>query len=98
MLTLANAPRNQISEQVVDDPVEVVAALETAGDVRALLVRGEGDVFSAGADVNLLRAASATTSVFIGVSTSPAASRRFVADGVSCTRLAGWLSLCCSST
>lgn len=53
MLTLANPPLNQISEQVVDDLVDVVATLEAAADVRALLVRGEGDVFSAGADVQL---------------------------------------------
>jgi enoyl-CoA hydratase/carnithine racemase len=44
VLTLANPPLNQISERVVDDLVEVVAALEAADDVRALLVRGEGDV------------------------------------------------------
>ena len=42
VLTLANPPLNQISEQVVDDLVEVVAALEAADDVRALLVRGDG--------------------------------------------------------
>ena len=53
VLTLANAPLNQISEQVVDDLADVVDALEAADDVRALLVRGDGDVFSAGADVNL---------------------------------------------
>ena len=59
VLTLANPPLNQISEQVVDDLVEVVAALEAADDVRALLVRGEGDVFSAGADVELFAGRSA---------------------------------------
>ena len=59
VLTLANPPLNQISEQVVDDLVEVVAALESADDVRALLVRGEGDVFSAGADVALFAGRSA---------------------------------------
>jgi enoyl-CoA hydratase/carnithine racemase len=44
VLTVANPPVNQISEQVVNDLVEVVAALEAADDVRALLVRGEGDI------------------------------------------------------
>jgi enoyl-CoA hydratase/carnithine racemase len=59
VLTLDNPPLNQISEQVVDDLVEVVAALEAADDVRALLVRGAGDVFSAGADVKLFAGRSA---------------------------------------
>ena len=53
VLTLANPPLNQISERVVDDLFEVVATLEAAVDLRALLVRGEGEVFSAGADVQL---------------------------------------------
>ena len=33
VLTLTNPPLNQISEQVVDDLVEVVAALEAADDL-----------------------------------------------------------------
>jgi len=59
VLTLANPPLNQINGQVVDDLVEVVTALEADDDVRALLVRGEGDVFSAGADVQLFAGRSA---------------------------------------
>ena len=48
LLTLDNPPLNQISEQVVDDLEDVVAALEAADDVRALLVRGAGEVFDKG--------------------------------------------------
>ena len=59
LLTLTNPPLNQISQEVVDDLVEVVAALEAADDLRALLVRGEGDLFSAGADVGLFSGRSA---------------------------------------
>ena len=59
LLTLDNPPLNQISERVVDDLEEVVAALEAADDVRALLVRGAGEVFSAGADVRLFARRSA---------------------------------------
>jgi len=53
VLTLDNPPLNQISEQVIDELEEAVAALEAADDVRALLVRGAGEIFSAGADVRL---------------------------------------------
>jgi enoyl-CoA hydratase/carnithine racemase len=53
VLTLANPPLNQVSEQVVGDLVQAVADLEAADDVRTLLVRGDGDIFSAGADVRL---------------------------------------------
>jgi enoyl-CoA hydratase/carnithine racemase len=52
VLTLDNPPLNQISGQVVDDLTAAVDTLETT-DVRALLVRGSGEVFSAGADVKL---------------------------------------------
>jgi enoyl-CoA hydratase/carnithine racemase len=58
VLTLDNPPLNQISGQVVDDLTVAVDALE-ATDVRALLVRGTGDLFSAGADVNLFAGRSA---------------------------------------
>jgi enoyl-CoA hydratase/carnithine racemase len=44
---------------VVDDLADVITALEAADDVRALLVRGTGDVFSAGADVKLFAGRSA---------------------------------------
>jgi enoyl-CoA hydratase/carnithine racemase len=60
VLTLDNPPLNPVSEQVVDDLTESVTGLETADDVRALLVRGAGDVFSAGADVRLFAGRSAS--------------------------------------
>jgi enoyl-CoA hydratase/carnithine racemase len=53
VLTLANPPLNQISEQVIDDLVAAVESVAATHGIRALLVRGEGDVFSAGADVRL---------------------------------------------
>jgi enoyl-CoA hydratase/carnithine racemase len=59
VLTVDNPPLNQISEQVVDDLAGVVAALEADDDVRALLVRGAGDVFSVGADVRVFAGHSA---------------------------------------
>jgi enoyl-CoA hydratase/carnithine racemase len=59
VLTLDNPPLNQISEQVVDDLTDAVAELEAASDVRALVARAEGEVFSAGADVRLFAGRSA---------------------------------------
>jgi enoyl-CoA hydratase/carnithine racemase len=53
VLTLDNPPLNQINAQVLEDLVTAVAEVEAAAEVRALLVRGAGDVFSAGADVRL---------------------------------------------
>ena len=52
---LDNPPLNQIDQDVIDSLVATVAQLENAADLRAVLLRGEGDVFSAGADVNLFR-------------------------------------------
>jgi len=52
-LILDNPPLNQIDREVITDLIAAVERLEGADDVRAVLVRGAGDVFSAGADVNL---------------------------------------------
>jgi enoyl-CoA hydratase/carnithine racemase len=53
IMTLANPPLNQIDEALITDLLGVVEELEGANGIRALLVRGDGEVFSAGADVNL---------------------------------------------
>jgi enoyl-CoA hydratase/carnithine racemase len=53
VLTLANPPLNQINQDVVGDLGAAVDAIEADAGVRALLVRGDGDVFSAGADVKM---------------------------------------------
>ena len=58
VLTLDNPPLNQISGEVVDDLIAAVDTLE-GSDVRALLVRASGDLFSAGADVQLFAGRSA---------------------------------------
>jgi enoyl-CoA hydratase/carnithine racemase len=52
---LDNPPLNQIDQEVIADLIAVVGRLEEASDVRAVLVRADGDVFSAGADVKLFR-------------------------------------------
>jgi enoyl-CoA hydratase/carnithine racemase len=53
VLTLDNPPLNLISEELIRDLLDAIGAVETAPGVRALLVRGNGKVFSAGADVAL---------------------------------------------
>jgi enoyl-CoA hydratase/carnithine racemase len=55
IVTLENPPLNQIDEEVVNDLGAVVAELENAAGLRAVLLRGSGDVFSAGADVSLFK-------------------------------------------
>jgi enoyl-CoA hydratase/carnithine racemase len=54
-VVLDNPPLNQIDQDVIDGLVAAVAQLENADDLGAVLLRGEGDVFSAGADVNLFQ-------------------------------------------
>src|SRR5712692_7921782 len=54
-VTLDNPPLNQIDEELIADLAAVVAELEGADGLRAVLVRGNGDVFSAGADVKLFQ-------------------------------------------
>jgi enoyl-CoA hydratase/carnithine racemase len=53
IITLDNPPLNQITERVVAGLLAAIDEVERAPGLRALLVRGEGQVFSAGADVNL---------------------------------------------
>jgi enoyl-CoA hydratase len=50
VLVIDDPPLNLFGPELVGD---VLAALDEAGDVRALLVRAEGDVFTGGADVNV---------------------------------------------
>jgi enoyl-CoA hydratase/carnithine racemase len=55
IITLENPPLNQIDEELVDDLGSAVSGLEKAAGLRAVLLRGSGDVFSAGADVGLFK-------------------------------------------
>ncbi len=59
IVTLENPPLNQIVEELVTELLGVVAELEGSDGIRALLMRGDGDVFSAGADVSLFRGRAA---------------------------------------
>ena len=59
LLTLDNPPLNLISEELIRDLHDAIGAVETAREVRALLMRGNGKVFSAGADVALFAGKSA---------------------------------------
>ena len=59
LLTLDHPPLNLISEELIGDLLDAIGEVETAGGVRALLVRGNGKVFSAGADVALFAGKSA---------------------------------------
>ena len=59
LLTLDNPPLNLISEELIGDLLDAIGEVETAREVRALLVRGNGKVFSAGADVALFAGKSA---------------------------------------
>src|SRR2546427_2001983 len=53
VVTLDSPPLNLIGEALIGDLVAAVDQVEATDDLRALLVRGEGKVFSAGADVRL---------------------------------------------
>jgi enoyl-CoA hydratase/carnithine racemase len=53
IVTLANPPLNQLNAELISDLSDAVDKVEAADGLRALLVRGDGDVFSAGADVSL---------------------------------------------
>jgi enoyl-CoA hydratase/carnithine racemase len=53
IITLDNPPLNQIGEPLIADLTEAIAQVEGARGLRALLLRGNGDVFSAGAEVEL---------------------------------------------
>jgi enoyl-CoA hydratase/carnithine racemase len=52
-LTLDSPPLNLIGQQLIADLLDALDAVEQADGLRALLLRGEGKVFSAGADVAL---------------------------------------------
>src|SRR3989442_14613072 len=51
--TLDNPQLNLIGQELIDDLVMAIGQVEAAGGLRALVLRGEGKVFSAGADVKL---------------------------------------------
>jgi enoyl-CoA hydratase/carnithine racemase len=52
-VTLDNPPLNLIGQELIDDLVIAIGQVEAADGLRALVLRGEGKVFSAGADVKL---------------------------------------------
>jgi enoyl-CoA hydratase/carnithine racemase len=53
-LLLDNPPLNLIDEQLIGDMLAAISEVEAADSLRALLLRSDGKVFSAGADVALL--------------------------------------------
>ena len=52
-ITLRNPPMNQIGEELIADLAAALEQVEQAQGLRALMLKGDGDVFSAGAEVNL---------------------------------------------
>jgi enoyl-CoA hydratase/carnithine racemase len=52
-VTLASPPLNLIGQQLISDLLVALDQVEAAAGLRGLLLRGEGKVFSAGADVAL---------------------------------------------
>jgi len=52
-VTLASPPLNLIGQQLISDLLAALDQVEAAEGLRALVLRGEGKVFSAGADVAL---------------------------------------------
>jgi len=52
-ITLRNPPMNQIGEELIADLIAAIEKVERAQGLRALMLKGDGDVFSAGAEVNL---------------------------------------------
>ena len=52
-VTLDSPPLNLIGQELIDDLLAAIGDVEAADGVRALILRGEGKVFSAGADVAL---------------------------------------------
>jgi enoyl-CoA hydratase/carnithine racemase len=53
IVTLDSPPMNLIGDEMIAALLTVVGEVEAAHGLRALLLRGEGEVFSAGADVRL---------------------------------------------
>jgi enoyl-CoA hydratase len=58
-VTLDSPPLNLIGQELVADLLAAFSQVETAHGLRALVLRGEGNVFSAGADVALFAGMSA---------------------------------------
>jgi enoyl-CoA hydratase/carnithine racemase len=52
-VTLRNPPMNQIGEELIADLIAVIGRVEDAAGLRALMLKGDGQVFSAGAEVGL---------------------------------------------
>src|SRR6476646_6316471 len=52
-VTLRSPPLNLIGQELIDDLLVAIDRVEAASGLRALVLRGEGKVFSAGADVAL---------------------------------------------
>ena len=52
-VTLASPPLNLIGGQLISDLLAAISEVEAADGLRALMLRGDGEVFSAGADVAL---------------------------------------------
>jgi enoyl-CoA hydratase/carnithine racemase len=59
LITLQSPPLNLLSLAMIEDLKEAVAGAERDGEMRALLLRADGPVFSAGADVKLFAGRSA---------------------------------------
>jgi enoyl-CoA hydratase/carnithine racemase len=53
VITLDSPPLNQIGEELIGDLTAALDQVEAAEGLRALMLKGNGAVFSAGADVNL---------------------------------------------
>src|SRR6201988_4128653 len=58
-VTLASPPLNLIGQQLISDLLAAIDEVEAAEGLRALLLRGEGKVFSGGADVALFEGMTA---------------------------------------
>jgi len=59
LITLQSPPLNLLSLELIEDVKGAVAEAESAPEMRALLMRADGPVFSAGADVQLFAGRSA---------------------------------------
>jgi enoyl-CoA hydratase/carnithine racemase len=58
-ITLRNPPMNQIGEELIADLIAVIDRVEQAQGLRALMLKGDGQAFSAGAEVQLFVGRSA---------------------------------------
>jgi len=59
ILTLASPPLNLFDDELTSELVEAIARLSREEDLRALLLRAEGDAFSGGVDVHNFQGLSA---------------------------------------